>query len=72
MATLIAADLVATAGFDSLAGYRSLEAVARAISDRGVGFRGDPMPSFAPWRAAAATTNGAIFDQTPPLVFGAV
>ena len=61
--TLIAADLIKTAGPDPSIVSRDLRTFAQAIPDRGPGCRGPQRLSLAPLYAVAAVKNGGFCDH---------
>ena len=67
-ATEIAADLARKVKFGPPAVSRNLGLREAAISDRGIGFRGPQLSALVPWRANAATRDGAMFDSAGRLV----
>lgn len=67
--TMIAADLINTAGFDPPTVYRNLDTFVRAASTAGAGFCDPFRLALAPWFAAVARRNGVDFDKNQLVVF---
>ena len=68
-ATMMAADLINTAGFDPPTVFRNLDSFVKAVSDRGTGFCDPFRMSMAPWFAEVARRNGVGFDKTQLMVY---
>ena len=68
-ATMMAADLVTTAGFDPPAVFRNLDNFVKAVSDRGAGFCDPFRMALIPWFAEVARRNGVGFDKGQLVVY---
>ena len=68
-ATMMAADLITTAGFDPPTVFRNLDNFVKAVSDRGTGFCDPFRMSMAPWFAEVARRNGVGFDKVQMVVY---
>ena len=68
-ATMMAADLINTAGFDPPTVYRNLDNFVKAVSDRGTGFCDPFRMALVPWFAEVARRNGVGFDKGQLVVF---
>ena len=62
-ATMMAADLITTAGFGPPTVFRNLDNFVKAASDRGAGFCDPFRMSTAPWFAEVVRRNGVGFDR---------
>ena len=68
-ATMMAADLVTTAGFDPPTVFRNLDNFVKAVSDRGIGFCDPFRMALIPWFAEVARRNGVGFDKGQLVVY---
>ena len=66
---MMAAELISAAGFDPPTASRNLDNFAKAVSNRGAGFRDPFRMALAPRCAAAARRNRVGFDKNQLLVF---
>ena len=68
-ATMMAADLITTAGFDPPTVFRNLDNFAKAASDRGTGFCDPFRMALVPWFAEVARRNGVGFNKGQLVVY---
>ena len=67
-ATMIAADLIYTGGFDEPAVFKNLDVFIPAMNERGRGFCNERLFSMVPWFATLGQHYGVFFDAQQQLV----